>query len=176
MFTKWTVDSVKRRSNLRVSLVTKLKKAAAVSMPRFPEIENEIFPHKTPVIVHHLGENNLLYSAAGAPILVELSTGLVFPFLKIAIEYPGLLRSVYCADEAAAALLRGANLMARGTWGTDETFQRGDLVQITLIGEKFPLAIGVMELSGAEIEARPDGPAVTVLHILGDGLWNVKSL
>ena len=176
MFAKWTPDKVKRRVNIKVSLVTKLKKAAAETMPRFPEIEDEVFPKKAPVVVHHLADRNMIYSISGQPILIELADGHIFPFLKIAIEYPGLLKSVYCHDEAVASLFRGSALMARGTWGTDETYQKGDIVQIRMVGEKYPFAVGLMEMSGTEIARRPDGPAVSVLHILRDGLWNAKSL
>jgi predicted RNA-binding protein (TIGR00451 family) len=176
MFAKWTVDSVKRRANMRTGLVTKLKASAAQLMPRFPEIEDLIFPKKCPVIIHYLADHTCLYSVNGGPVLVELGDGLVFPFLKIAIEYPGLLRRVFCYDEAVVAVLRGASLMARGTWGTDATYHPGEIVELCLAGETVPFAVGVLEISGEEIAARPDGVAVSVLHVLRDGLWDAKSL
>jgi predicted RNA-binding protein (TIGR00451 family) len=176
MFMKWTVDSVKRRANLKTGLVTKLKASAGESMPHFREIKDVIFPKRSPVIIHHLADHTCLYSINGVPLLVELGSGLVFPFLKIAIEYPGLLRQVFCYDDAVVAVLRGASLMARGTWGTDDTYRRGEVVELCLAGETIPFAVGVLEMSGEAIAGRPDGVAVHVLHFLRDGLWEAKSL
>lgn len=176
MFTKWTTEKVKRRANLKTALVARLKTAVVKIIPRFAEIEDEVIPKKAPVIIHHLGNHCSLYSVLGKPVLVELGDGLIFPYLKLPIEYPGLLRSAYCYDEAAKALFRGASLMARGTWGTDETFEKGEIVQIAIVGETIPFAVGVMEMSGAEIEERPDGAAVSLLHILGDGLWRARAM
>lgn len=176
MFAKWTVSKVKNRANLKTSLVNRLKANAVKSIPRLTEIEDDIFPKKRPVIVHNLGDHCSMYSVDGHPLLVELGDGTVFPFLRIAIEYPGLLKSVFCYDEAAMALLRGAKLMARGTWGADETYKRGDIVQICMIGTRIPFAVGRMEMDGADIAQRRDGAAVCVLHILRDGLWDAKKV
>jgi predicted RNA-binding protein (TIGR00451 family) len=145
-------------------------------LPHFSEIEDLIFPKKSPVIIYHLADHTSLYSVNGSPLLVELDNGLVFPFLKIAIEYPGLLRKVFCYDEAVIAVLRGASLMARGTWGTYETYHPGKVVELCLAGETIPFAIGVLVMSGEQITRYPDGVAVTVLHVLRDGLWEAKSL
>jgi predicted ribosome-associated RNA-binding protein Tma20 len=125
MFLRWTVDKVKRRANIKTSHVAKLRSSAIKFMPRFPEIESAILPKKTPVIIHHLANHDFLYSVNGNPILVELANGVVFPFLKVAISYPGLLPKVFCYDEAVLALLRGAALMARGVFGTDEATKLG---------------------------------------------------
>lgn len=176
MFAKWTVDKVKTRSNLKTALVTKIKAQAAKSMPHFPEIEDEIFPKKTPVIIHKLENHIEIYSINGIPQLVQLGDGTIFPYLKIAIEFPGLLRSVYCYDGAMLALFRGADLMARGTFGTDETFQVGEVVQIVLAEEEHPFGIGIMQMSGEEIAQRPDGAAVHVLHLLKDGLYEANGI
>jgi PUA domain protein len=176
MFIRWSVDKVKRRANLKTSLLAKVKALALKSMPNFQDIVNEIFPRKTPVIVHHLEAHAAIYSVDGKPVLIDNGKDCVFPFLKIAIEYQGLLKSVYCYDEAVVALLRGAALMARGPWGTDDTFLSGDVVQICLVGTDIAFAIGIMMMSGEQISTRPDGVAVDVLHLLGDGLWVAKSI
>ncbi|KAH0790913.1 Translation machinery-associated protein 20 [Histomonas meleagridis] len=176
MFNKFTVDKVKRRANLKTSLVVKLCTSATKSMPRFNEIKNEVFPKKQPVIIHHLENRVMLYSAKGTPLLIELDDGTIFPFLKIAIEYPGLLKPVFCYDEAMKALLRGANLMARGTWLVNEKYEKGEIVEICLVGLRIPFAIGIMLMSSEEIAGRPDGAAVKVLHVLKDGLWEAKNL
>lgn len=166
----------KKRSNMKTSMVSRLKQSAFTYIPRLEEIVDEIFPKKVPVVIHNLGDHVSLYSVNKAPILVECADGTIFPYLKLPIEWPKLLRSVFCAPVAVKAILRGANLMARGTFGADETFQKGEIVQIVLWGEKIPFAVGIMEMSGAEIAEGPDGAAVRVFHVLGDGLWMAPSV
>jgi PUA domain protein len=176
MFQNWQQGQIKRSSSVKGSVVKKLKALAIKNMPRFEEIVDELLPGKVDLTIHHLDSHVALYSLHREPFLIETDKGLVFPYLKIAIEYPGLVRSVYCYDEAVVAVLRGASLMARGTWGTDETYKKGDVVQLCLAGQEIPFAIGIMEMSGEQIAERPDGPAVTVLHLLGDGLWRTETL
>lgn len=176
MFIKWTTKDIKRRANLKTSLVSKVKESAIKAMPRFAEIVDEIFPKKTPVIIHHLSDHVTMYSVNGRIMLVQLGDGTIFPHLWLPIEYPGLLRSIYCFDEAVSAILRGANLMARGAFGVNETFEKGEIVQICLDGEKTPFAVGIMVMSGEQVMNREDGPAVEVFHVLKDGLWEAKSI
>ena len=176
MFIKWSTKDIKRRANLKTSLVTKVKESAIKEMPRFVEIVDEIFPKKTPVIIHHLNDHMTMYSVNGQIMLIQLGDGTIFPHLRLPIEYPGLLRSVFCFDEAVSAILRGANLMARGTFGVDETFNKGEIVQICLAEEKTPFAVGIMAMSGQQVMNKEDGAAVTVFHVLKDGLWEAKSI
>ena len=176
MFIKWSTKDIKRRANLKTSLVSKVKDSAIKAMPRLVEIIDEIFPKKTPVIIHHLNDHATMYSVNGRIMLIQLGNGTIFPHLWLPIEYPGLLRSVYCFDEAVSAILRGANLMARGTFGADETFNKGEIVQICLADEKTPFAVGIMVMSGEQVMNKEDGPAVEVFHVLKDGLWEAKSI
>lgn len=176
MFAKWTPDMAKKRSNMKTSLVARLKQNAFKYVPRLAEIADEIFPKKVPVVIHNLGDHVSLYSVNNVPLLVECGDGTIFPHLKLPVEWPKLLRSVYCADCAVKAILRGANLMARGTFGADETYEKGEIVQIVLWGQKVPFAVGIMEMNGAEIAEGPDGAAVRVFHVLGDGLWKAESV
>ena len=176
MFPKRNPDMAKKRSNMKTSLVARLKQNAFQYIPRLEEIADEVFPKKVPVVVHNLGSHNSLYSVNKVPVLIERADGVIFPYLKLAMEWPKLLRSVYCYEGAVKAILSGAKLMARGPFGTDETFEKGEVVQLVMVGAKEPFAIGVMEMSGTEIEGRPDGPSVSIFHALGDGLWNSEPL
>ena len=176
MFNKWTISKVKRRANLKTSLANKLKESAIQMIPRLSEVVDEIFPKKKPVVIHYLDNHASFYSIEGRPLLVQLGDGTIFPFLKLPIEYPGLLRSVFCYDEAVSAVLRGANLMARGTRGADSTFLPGEIVQVCLMGEKTPFAVGVLVMSGDDINRGLDGSAVAIMHVLKDGLWEAKTV
>lgn len=176
MFSKWTIKDIKRRANLKTALVHKLKESTIKSMPRFAEIADDLLPKKTPVIIHHLGDHITMYSIHGIVILIQLGDGTIFPQLKLPIEYPGLLPSVFCYDVAVEAILRGADLMARGTFGVDENFQKGQVVQVCLMNETVPFAAGIMAMSGNEVLKGPSGAAVKILHTLKDGLWEARSV
>ena len=175
MFLKFTIEKSKNKNVLKTNLLAKLKVSAAQYMPLFPEIENEIFPKKTPVNVYNLGDHAKLYCVEGVPVLVQLGYGEIFPHLKIAMNYPGLLRTVFIDEAAAKAVLRGADLMAKGAYGIDDSFKEGQIVQMVLVGEKVPLAISILLMNGAEILKRPAGACAQTLHTLKDGLWPLKT-
>ena len=174
MFLKFTLDKTKNRTVLKTALLAKLKTAAAKTMPLFPQISDTIFPKKVPVTVFNLPDHAKLYFVENSPALVELGYGEVFPHLKIAMNYPGLLRTVFVDETAAKAVLRGADLMAKGAYGVDETFKKNQIVQIVLVGQTVPLAISILMMDGEEILKRPNGAAAQTLHTLKDGLWPLK--
>lgn len=171
---KWNQSSIKSKATIKVHLVQKLKSDACQSIPRFSEIENLIFPKKKPVMVYNVSEKGEIYVIDNMPILIRTNYGRIFPHLRVAIEYPRLLKSVFTASGALDALKRGAHLMIRGAWGIDQTYKKDEIVQIVLEGQKIPYAIGIMAISGPEVLQMGDGIAVYVIHILKDGLWEAK--
>ena len=174
MFLRFTLEKTKNRTQLKTGLVTKLKNQALKTMPLFNQIENEILPKKVPVTVFNLEGHCKLYFVENLPVLVELGYGQIFPHLKIAMSYPGLLRTIFVDELAAKAILRGADLMAVGAYGIDDSYKKDQIVQIVLVGEKIPLAISILLMDGEEILKRPPGSAAKTLHTLKDGLWPLK--
>ena len=174
MFLRFTLEKTKNRSQLKTGLVTKLKSQALKTMPLFNQIEHEILPKKTPVVVFNLEDHCKLYVVDNLPVLVELGYGQIFPHLRIAMNYPGLLRTIFVDETAARAILRGADLMAVGAYGVDESFKKDQIVQIVLVNEMVPLAISILLMDGEEILKRPPGAAARTLHTLKDGLWPLK--
>lgn len=171
MFKNFKTEKYKKKSILKNALVKKLVEAAKKQMPLFPEVADEIFPKKAPIVMVNLEGHEKFYTVNDKPVLVELGYGQVFPHLSIAMKYQGLLRTIIVDWEAGKALLRNADLMARGAFGVDEDFKKGQIVQIVLLGESTPLAIGILEMDGEEIMKKPDGIAVTLLHTIKDPFW-----
>ena len=173
MLAKFSVSKVKNRSTLKNSLVNKLKLNAVQYIPRLAEIE---LPKKVPVIIHTLPDHQAIYSVNGDPILIQRSDGCIFPALRLAMEYPGLLPRIHTDFYATAAILRGANLMSAGAWDFDPEIKAGTVVEICYIEADVPFAIGVTLISGEEILKREQGPCVKIEHYLRDGLWESRKL
>ena len=76
-------------------------------------------------------------------------------------------------DMGAVPFLRnGANVMAAGVNGTDETVAPGDLVWVRDETHQRPLAIGEALLDGVAMVAATRGKAVKTLHYIGDSIWH----
>jgi PUA domain protein len=143
-------------------------------MPKFGDIEEDVFPKRVPVIIYHLEDHVSIYIIENIPRLVELGDGTILPHLQLAIEYPGLLKYVYVDDGAVRALLRGADLMAPGIKQFDETFEEGEVLEIRVLGTSIPFAIGVATVSSSSI-AGGKGLAIKIVHLLKDGLWDHRN-
>ena len=175
MFAKLDDSKLKKRANLKNNLLQKLKKEASKYMNGFEQIQDKIFPKKTVVVVYHLENHLQLYAVEGKPVLFELGSGQVFPHLYIAMTYPGMLPAVYVDDGAVRALLRGADLMAPGIKNMPDAFEAGQVIEIRLLEQTVPFALGVAELDSTEINNNTKGLAIKIVHILKDDLWNKRN-
>lgn len=174
MFKKLPAEKLKKRANLKTNLLQKLKQRAVQTMPRFQDIEDEVFPKKAPVIVYHLEEHRALYAVNDKPVMIELSHGELIPHLDIAIAHPGLLKCVYVDDGAVKALLRGADLKAPGIKQFGEDFEEGEPLEIRLLETDIPFAVGFAVASSDSIKESGRDTAITIVHILKDGLWEKR--
>jgi len=171
MFAKLPADKLKKKASLKNQLLAKLREKAEECMPPIVQIIDEIFPKKIPVTVYNLENHVKMYAVEDRPKLIELGSGEVFPVLKIAIENPGLLPCVYVDDGAVKALLRGADLMAPGIKQIPGPFQVNQIVEIRLLEQKEPFAIGLTTVSSEELTQGKSGIAIRILHVLRDGLY-----
>jgi PUA domain protein len=174
LFPKLGPDKLRKRAILKNNLVQRLKQEAAAYMTRFPEIEPDLFPKKTPITVFSLEDHVSLYAIDNVPILVQTGDHHVFPHLQVAIEYRGLLRHLYVDDGAVRALLRGADLMAPGIKEYDDSWEEGDILEIRVQGSALPFAIGIATIDSAAVPGGK-GKAVEIVHILKDGLWDLRA-
>ncbi|EAY07133.1 PUA domain containing protein [Trichomonas vaginalis G3] len=170
MFQKLPAEKLKKHTTLKSNLLTKLKNQAIKEMPLIEGIIDEIFPKKTPVIVYSIEQHLKLYAVDNKPVMVELGTGDVFPMLRTAIDYPGLLPVIYVDEGAVNALLRGADLMAPGIKLVPKEFEAGAIVQVNLLDCDHPFMIGQAQMSSAEAK-NAKGIAVKNLTILRDALY-----
>lgn len=170
MFQKLPAEKLKKHTTLKSNLLTKLKNQAIKEMPLIEGIMDELFPKKTPVIVYSIEQHLKLYAVDNKPVLVELGTGDVFPMLRTAINYPGLLPVVYVDEGAVKALLRGADLMAPGIKMVPKEFAKGAIVQVHLLDCDQPFMIGQAEISSEEVKGAK-GLAIKNLTILRDALY-----
>jgi len=66
----------------------------------------------------------------------------------------------------------GADVMAPGIVYADEKINEKDLVWICDETHRKPLAVGVAVMSGDKMISEKSGKSVTVIHHVGDSLWN----
>ncbi|KAH0793004.1 PUA domain containing protein [Histomonas meleagridis] len=175
MFAKLDENKLKKKATLKNNLLQKLKTEAKKYMKGFEEIEDKLFPKKTVVVVYHLENHLELYAVQDKPVLFRLGSGQVFPHLFIAMSYPGMLPAVYVDDGAVRALLRGADLMAPGIKQLPEPFEAGQVIEIRLLEQTVPFALGLAKVDSTEINANTKGVAIEIVHILKDDLWNKRN-
>lgn len=171
MFAKLPAEKLKKHTTLKSNLLTKLKQTAIKEMPMIEGIIDELFPKKTPVIVYSIEQHVKLYAVENKPVLVEIQNGEVFPMLRTAIEYPGLLPVIYVDEGAVKALLRGADLMAPGIKQIPKAFTAGQIVEVHLLDQDTPFMVGLAKVSSDEIKGGKTGIAVQNLTILRDALY-----
>jgi PUA domain protein len=173
---KLPAERLRKKQTVSGSTVQKLKKAAADYMPAFVELEDILIPKKKPLTSYTLEDRVVLYASGDPPrpILAQFGNQQVIPHLKLAIEYPGLLRPVYVDDGAVRALLRGADLMAPGIKQQSEPFPAGSVIEIRLLDTTVPFAIGIARIASEDITPATKGEAIHVVHILRDGLWEYR--
>lgn len=175
MFAKITNEKLKNRKTLNNNLVKKLKADCKMCLNGFDAIENKIFPKKTTTILYQLENHLKIYCVDDKPVLAQLGTGQVIPNLIIAMENKGLMPAVYVDEGAVRALLKGADLMAPGIKEMGGEFEEGQVVEIRLLKQEIPFAIGVAKVSSDEIDPKTKGVAITIAHILKDELWNRRN-
>ena len=144
------------------------------SMPEYEQIERELTPKKGNYFVESIGDHSELYFHENVPILFRTKEGTVLPHLQTVIEYPEILPYVYVDDGAVKPLLSGAKLKAPGIKGRNKDFEKGTALAVRLLNEESAFAIGVAMMSSDEAETAGSGDAVNILHVLKDGLWDVR--
>ena len=175
MFQKLNEEKLKKRTSLKNQLYQKLRESSIKSMPPIESIIEIIFPKKKPIIAYNLENHVKLYSCEGKACLVELGSGEVFPFIKLAIDYPGLLPCVYVDEGAVKPLLRGVDLMAPGIKSVPQEFEENTIIEIRLLQQSQPFAIGITSVSSKHLEQNKTGLAIRNLHYLRDGLYSISN-
>ena len=162
---------LKKRSNLKNNLLNSLKDTVTEQIPAIAPILPTLFPKKSPVIVYRLEDHVSLYAVANKPVLFETGDHIISPTLFIAMHYPGMLPAVYIDEGAVKAIFRGAFLMAAGVKEIPSQFPANQVVEIRLLGQSVPCALGVSQISSEELASQPKGQGILVLTFLRDSLY-----
>ncbi|KAF9302558.1 hypothetical protein BGZ74_005179 [Mortierella antarctica] len=194
MFKK-PVASLKSFSPLRSSDKRRLRDEILASFPELKEMESPI--PDTPVnavitpeglqsakFTSYIEEPGTMYTdAEGTPLWFKISNSkkdsLIVPSLYMIWKFPTLIPGLTTWNPVVDKLKNGADLMIPGviTANTEiPDIEEGCLVVIRARGNRYPLAIGTMAVSGKVIASSrgivpPKGKAVHILHVHEDQLW-----
>lgn len=142
---------------------------AQIVPPKGDFKENKIYTHK--------GEGLSVYTFEEEPVLVELSSGTLIPYLYIIWKLELILPTLYVPPYLLEKFTRGADLMAPGIiippgHGIDQKLEKHKAAVIKIVGQKHPVAIGFAEQSAAELSGgKLAGKAIRVVSVIGDLLW-----
>ena len=118
-----------------------------------------------------------VYSFENEPILVELSSGTLIPYLYPIWEKLLQIPSLHVAPFLLEKFNKGADLMAPGIitppgGKIESDIEKHKAVSIKIIGQRHPVAIGVAEMNSDQLNRpNPTGKAVRIISVIGDTLW-----
>ncbi|KAH9498457.1 Eukaryotic translation initiation factor 2D [Bulinus truncatus] len=164
------------------------KKLRADIQRNFPSLKEDDLQKLVPLkeemslikINTHGDENIVVYTVGKNPILFE-NFKTLYPTVYTLWQFPEILPTFRTWPPVFEKLQKGADLMLPGVVPDNEPspkmfgkLQKGDLVSIKIAGNKSPVAIGKALLSGEDMYmSAMRGKGVSVLHILGDALWEM---
>ncbi len=97
------------------------------------------------------------------------------PMLRVLHQYPFMMKKMQCDKGAIKHIFSGSNVMAPGLTSEggriDESVQQGEAVAITAEGKEHAMAIGIMEMSAADLKSQGKGIAIEVVQFLNDAVW-----
>ncbi|KAF9132406.1 hypothetical protein BGW39_000194 [Mortierella sp. 14UC] len=194
MFKK-PLASIKSFSPLRSSDKRRLRDEILASFPALRDMEpindtsvNAIITPdglQAAKFTSYIEEPGTLYTDAdGTPLWFKVSSSkkdsLIVPSVYTLWKFPDLIPGLTTWNPVVDKLRNGADLMIPGVITANNTFvpeiEEGSLVVIRARGNKYPLAIGTMAISGQVLVSSrgslpPKGKAVHILHVHLDQLW-----
>ncbi|KAF9092719.1 hypothetical protein BGX23_003982 [Mortierella sp. AD031] len=194
MFKK-PVASLKSFSPLRSSDKRRLRDEILASFPSLRDMEpindtpvNSIITPEglqSAKFTSYIEEPGTLYTDAdGTPLWFKISSSkkdsMIVPSVYTLWKFPDLIPGLTTWNPVVDKLRNGADLMIPGVITANNTFvpdiDEGSLVVIRARGNKYPLAIGTMAISGQVLASSrgsmpPKGKAVHILHVHLDQLW-----
>ena len=118
-----------------------------------------------------------IFTFADEPVLIELSSGTLIPYLYSIWKLELILPTLYVPPYLLEKFSGGADLMAPGIiippgLGIDQTIEKHKAAIIKIIGQKHAVAVGYAEQSGAEMaNGKLSGKAIKIVGVIGDQLW-----
>jgi len=96
------------------------------------------------------------------------------PTLKLLQTKPELLKHIVVDMGAVKFLVSGADVMRPGIKDIPETMNKEEFVLIVDQVNHKPLAVGVAQLSGADMLAATSGKVIKNIHYVGDEIWKFQ--
>ncbi|XP_013073483.2 eukaryotic translation initiation factor 2D-like isoform X1 [Biomphalaria glabrata] len=176
---------VKTKTSVKSSDRKKLRSDIQQSFPSLTEEDVlKLLPQKEEMtlvkINTHADENIVVYTVGKNPLFFE-NFKILYPTVYTLWQFPEILQAFRTWPPVYEKLQKGADLMLPGVVPDNEPspkmfgkLQKGDLVSIKIAGNKSPVAIGKALLSGEDMYmSAMRGKGVSVLHIMGDTLWEM---
>jgi len=96
------------------------------------------------------------------------------PTLKLLQTKPELLKQIVVDMGAVKFMVSGADVMRPGIKEISETLEKEEFVLIVDQLHHKPLAVGIAQLSGAEMLAATSGKVIKNIHYVGDEIWKFE--
>jgi len=205
MFRTFDRSEVSTSTQVKASVQRGIKAKVAEANPQITDEQlDALLPKKPPLVQYKVGPHMMLYcrrvehedaSPTDEPVFFQHRDGPILPTLRIVHRYPTLEFTSVTVDQGAIPfILGGANIMCPGltkpnqsimpTDGVEQDEQgfdkpglsKGDGVIVRAEGKEHAIAIGVMNMSSAEIREKNKGNGIDVPHSLGDGLFLADEL
>jgi PUA domain protein len=140
------------------------------------EFEEPFFDEKSTVETGDFEDKKIVF-VNGEPCFIYHNNRLIITLLGVNKFQP---KTKYVVVDMGAVrfVTNGADVMAPGIIDSDKNINEGDQVWICDERNKKPLAIGIAQMSGEEMVLEKKGKAISMVHYVGDRLWNflAKSL
>ncbi len=141
-------------------------------MREIPGLENVIISRKVSLQVLEVpwkGKTAKVYYYNGYPLLVELPTGDLIPFLTSVEKFDLPIPRVVVDLGAVKPIANGAHIMGPGIRDVKGEFSKGDLVVV--VDERLGAALAVGKALRSSNEVKDKGRTIYNLHHAGDSIW-----
>lgn len=182
MFKRFSVDeSVSAQSAMKSSQQRAARTKIVDQMPPIEPYIEHFFPKKDKTIMAKCtGHISILATSSGTPLFFQIRNGDFVPTLRTLHKYPFLL-PIFRVDRGAIKhVINGAHIMVPGLRSQRAELEgevdSGSVVAIYAESKQHALAVGIAQMSTAEIRSTDKGVAVETLHHVSDDLWKCTSL
>lgn len=132
------------------------------------------FPFKIAKCQDHL---NFVLNNDNEVVFFNQRDGPYYPTLKTLHKAGNFMAKIHVDQGAIKHIINGADVMCGGI-RTAKSSNIGKDTPVLIIaeGKQLPLGVGVTKMSVDDISSINKGIGVESIHVLGDGLWTIKSI
>ncbi len=191
MFKKLEKAQLGKVTLLKKSIAKKVSNELLENFPLLEDVIDELIPKKAD-LEGIRGPNNTEFLAVNKEILFfrwserDEETGDIdnypyIPTMRVLLRYPNIMARFQTDAGALKFVLKNqADVMAPGLTNADaemdDDVEENMPVALWAKDHDHPYGIGLTTMSTEEIREKNSGVAVTLLHVLNDGLWKTPKL